>query len=126
MITTTFNKDVLDFSAHGEFVFTYGNVVIKIDYTIDEEGSVWIADIKYERHTLVQKLEKLLDGENLSFTTMNGNLSFVNNNNGLVSLKLESNHSYHGFRTEATCNLQEFVRQFKNSLDNLFQQFEHL
>lgn len=126
MITNTFIEDTVGFSAHGEFVFTFGNIVIKIEYTIDEDGCVWIADVKYNHTTLIQKLNMLLDGgDDVKFTTMNGNVSFKNNGDNTVVMNLRSNHSYHGFSTEAKCDLHNFVEQFKNSLDDVFQKFQN-
>lgn len=122
MISTTFYNGDEEYSAHGEFVFTFDNVVLKLEYTV-EEGCIWIADRGHERSELNQKLEKLLDGEKLSFSTMNGNMSFENDNNGCVVLKLASGHSYHGFSIEAKYNSQEFVELFRKSLDDLFEKF---
>lgn len=124
MITNTFNQEQeeCEFSAHGEFVFTFGSVTIKIEYTVDEQGCFVIADVTYKYNTLVEKLNELLN-ENGKFnlSTLNGELSLKNDNNGNIVMRLYSGHSYHGFETSVSDNLEEFVSRFKQCLTEINQ-----
>ena len=124
MITTTYNQTVEEgeISTHGEFVFTFGNITIKIDYSLEDGKWIFTADVKYSFESFSQKLDQLLEPNGkLSLTTMNGGLWFKNNGNGEVSINLFSSHSYHGFSTEVKYDLNKFVEEFKNCLNELEQ-----
>lgn len=121
-ITNTFVSEHEDgeFSASGEFVFTFGPVTIKIEYTVDRKGVFLIADVKYSYEKLLEKLGGLLDANGkFNLGVMNGELSFLNDNNGNVIMNLYSGHSYHGFGTSVSHNLEDFVEQFKQCLTEI-------
>lgn len=121
-ITNTFVSENEDgeFSASGEFVFTFGPVTVKIEYTVDSKGVFFIADVKYSYEKLLEKLSGLLvSNGKFNLGTMNGELSFKNDNNGNVVMKLYSGHSYHGFGTSISHNLEDFVEQFKRCLTEI-------